>query len=110
MLTIEEIKSRIEPIARQYRLNAVYLFGSYARNEATEKSDIDLLIDRNDSSVRNLFDMSNLYTDIQDALDVEIDIVTTQTLEQESTKRRSPMLVENVYSERIQIFSLSENN
>ena len=43
MLTIEEIKSRIEPIARQYRLNAVYLFGSYARNEATEKSDIDLL-------------------------------------------------------------------
>ena len=110
MLTIEEIKSRIEPIARQYRLNAVYLFGSYARNEATEKSDIDLLIDRNDSSVRSLFDMSNLYTDIQDALDVEIDIVTTQTLEQESTKRRSPMLVENVYSERIQIFSLSENN
>lgn len=110
MLTLEEIKSRIEPIARQYRLNAVYLFGSYARNEATEESDVDLLIDRKDSSVHSLFDMGDLHTALQEALGVEIDIVTTQTLEQESTKQRTPMLIENVYSERRQIFSLSENN
>ena len=110
MLTIEEIQSRITPIARQYRLKAVYLFGSYARNEATEESDVDLLIDRKDSFVHSLFDVGCLYTDIQDALGVEIDIVTTQTLEQESTQQRTPMLIENIYSERIQIFSFSENN
>ncbi len=110
MLTVEEIKSRIEPIARQYRLNAVYLFGSYARGEATEESDIDLLIDRKDSSVHSLFDMGDLYTVLQEALGVEIDIVTTQTLEQESTKQRSPMLIDNLYSERIQIYSCSDNN
>ncbi len=110
MLMVEEIKSRIEPIARQYRLNAVYLFGSYARNEATEESDVDLLIDRKNSSVQSLFDMGSLYDDLKNALGVEIDIVTTQTLEQESTKQRTPMLIENVYSERIQIFTLSDNN
>lgn len=110
MLTIDEIKARINPIARQYRLNAVYLFGSYARNEATEESDIDLLIDREDSSVHSLFDMGDLYTALQEALGVEIDIVTTQTLEQESTKQRTPMLIENIYSERIQIFTRSDNN
>lgn len=43
--TAEEIRRRITPIAVRYRLKAVYLFGSYARGEATDESDIDLLID-----------------------------------------------------------------
>ena len=43
--TIEEIRRRITPVAVRYRLKAVYLFGSYARGEATDESDIDLLID-----------------------------------------------------------------
>ena len=110
MLTIDEIKARINPIARQYRLNAVYLFGSYARNEATEESDVDLLIDREDSSVHSLFDMGSLYDALKDALGVEIDVVTTQTLEQKSTRQRNPMLIDNLYSERIQIYTRSDNN
>lgn len=43
--TAEEIRRRITPVAVRYRLKAVYLFGSYARGEATDESDIDLLID-----------------------------------------------------------------
>ena len=30
--TTQELRSRIEPVARKYGLRAVYLFGSYARN------------------------------------------------------------------------------
>ena len=37
--TIEEIRRIITPIAKKYRLPAVYLFGSYARGDATETSD-----------------------------------------------------------------------
>ena len=40
--TIDEISRRIQPVASAYGLRAVYLFGSYARGEATENSDIDL--------------------------------------------------------------------
>jgi predicted nucleotidyltransferase len=29
--TIDEIKRRIEPVAKEYNLAAVYLFGSYER-------------------------------------------------------------------------------
>lgn len=43
--TIEEIKDIIKPIADKYELPAVYLFGSYARGEADEDSDIDLAVD-----------------------------------------------------------------
>ena len=43
--TVEEIRRRITPVAVRHRLKAVYLFGSYARGEATDESDIDLLID-----------------------------------------------------------------
>lgn len=43
--TVEEIRRCITPIAVRYRLNGVYLFGPYARGEATDESDIDLLID-----------------------------------------------------------------
>lgn len=45
IFTVEEIRRRITPVAVRYRLKAVYLFGSYARGEATDESDVDLLID-----------------------------------------------------------------
>lgn len=44
--TVDGLKACVSPIAKKYGLRAVYLFGSYARNEATEDSDVDLLIDR----------------------------------------------------------------
>lgn len=50
----EELKKRIAPVAKKYGIRAVYLFGSYARNEATEQSDVDILIDRAGSAVRGL--------------------------------------------------------
>lgn len=43
--TAEEIRLRITPVAVRYRLKAVYLFDSYARGEATDESDVELLID-----------------------------------------------------------------
>ena len=47
VLTVNELKTRIAPIAAQYGLKAVYLFGSYARNEATDDSDVDILTGQN---------------------------------------------------------------
>ena len=44
--TIDEIKAIAAPIARSYGVAAMYLFGSYARGEATEKSDLDFRIEK----------------------------------------------------------------
>ncbi|MBL7061044.1 MAG: nucleotidyltransferase domain-containing protein, partial [Actinobacteria bacterium] len=42
---IEEIKKKILPILKDYRVKKIGLFGSYARGEIKENSDIDILIE-----------------------------------------------------------------
>ncbi len=49
--TTAEIAKRVRPVAERYRLNAVFLFGSYARETAAEESDIDLLVAHSYGSV-----------------------------------------------------------
>ena len=44
VLTLEKIMAVVKPIALKYQVEAVYLFGSYARGEATEDSDLDFLV------------------------------------------------------------------
>ncbi|MEG0935713.1 MAG: nucleotidyltransferase domain-containing protein, partial [Clostridia bacterium] len=39
--TLDEIKAIASPIAQQHGVSALYLFGSYARGEATPASDLD---------------------------------------------------------------------
>ena len=45
----EEIAAMVAPLLRKYRAEQAILFGSYARQEATTDSDIDLMIVGGDS-------------------------------------------------------------
>lgn len=74
---IEEIAERVRPIAERYELSKVYLFGSYARGEATEESDVDLLV-----GAENVhgFEFGGLCNDLEKALEKEIDVVTLRGL------------------------------
>ena len=101
--SVEELKQRIAPVAEKYGLREVYLFGSYARSEATEQSDVDILVDRAGSKVRGMFEMGGLYEDLRASVGKEVDLVTTQTLEQSSTRQRTPLFVRNVQTERIRL-------
>ena len=66
--TLEEISRRVRPVAEKYKLKAVYVFGSYARGEANEDSDIDLLIDDTNSGLRGLA-YGGLCYDLEEALE-----------------------------------------
>ena len=44
ILTLSDIKKTVKPLAEKYHISEVYIFGSYARNEATSASDIDFLV------------------------------------------------------------------
>ena len=44
IMSINDIKRIVRPLAEKYRISEVYIFGSYARNEATAHSDIDFLV------------------------------------------------------------------
>lgn len=99
ILSVEELKRRIAPVAEKYGLCSVYLFGSYARGEATETSDVDILIDRAGSRIRGMFDMGGLYDELRVGIGKDIDLITIQTLEQKSTQERTPWFVQNVKAE-----------
>ncbi|MCI9369119.1 MAG: nucleotidyltransferase domain-containing protein [Lachnospiraceae bacterium] len=44
IFTIKDIVNLVKPIAEKYKVKEIYLFGSYARGEATESSDLDFLV------------------------------------------------------------------
>ena len=76
--TVEQIAQRILPVAQKYGLKAVYLFGSYARGDMTNGSDIDLRIDK--GSIRG-FQLAGLLLDLEDSLGVPVDLVPTTSLD-----------------------------
>ena len=67
VLTIDEIR-RLVKDAMDYRPGEVYLFGSYARNQASIHSDIDLILDSNNDLM-----MLNLTGTIERMIGNEID-------------------------------------
>lgn len=77
--SISQIREIASPIAAAYGVKRMSLFGSYARGEATDESDIDLLIDR--TGMASGWAIGGLYSDLQDALGKELDMVTTKGAE-----------------------------
>lgn len=76
-LSITDIKNKIAPICKNYDVAQAYLFGSYARGEATENSDVDIRIDKgNSQKLRGLFDVSGFQLDLMDALGKKVDLIT----------------------------------
>ena len=81
MLTHNKITKVVGEIAPKYGINSVYLFGSYARGDATSNSDCDLRIEG--GNIRSLFDLSGLHLDLKEALGTEINIVLTKNIKPE---------------------------
>lgn len=83
--TIEEIRKIVNEIAKQYGVERVTLFGSYARGEAKNDSDIDLRIDK--GRIRGLFQLSGFHIDLEERLKVHVDVVVTDSLSKEFLER-----------------------
>ena len=69
--TIEEIAKILEEILKDKPVYQVILFGSYAKKEATKKSDVDLVIDT--KSELKGFALLKLICEIKEKLQKEID-------------------------------------
>ena len=74
MPTQENIRNVLESLKAPYALRSVSIFGSYAEGRATEKSDLDLLVEIEQPSV-SLFRLSALKCDLEDALGLPVDVI-----------------------------------
>jgi predicted nucleotidyltransferase len=70
----------LEQTLRRQGLSALYLFGSIARNDASETSDIDLLFDVPPSLRFSLFDQARIQNELADKLNVGVDLVPREGL------------------------------
>ena len=66
MLTQESIGAIVRSVATRFSIEQVYLFGSYARGDATETSDCDFRIVG--GNIRDLYDIADLRLDLEDRL------------------------------------------
>ena len=85
--TISDIQNLVVPIAALYGVERVSLFGSYARGKATPESDIDLHIDK--GAIRGYFKLAGFHRDLEEALDMSVDVLTTGALDKEFLSRIS---------------------
>lgn len=84
MPDIDEIQRIVAPIAHFYGVKRLYLFGSYAKGTASEKSDVDLLVEK--GKPMSLLKLSGMRQMVQEALNLSVDLVTTVGIESDFRK------------------------
>ena len=77
---LREHRDEILAIGERYGVSNIRVFGSVARGEADEQSDLDLLVDA--ASGTGLFDLAGFAIDVQDLMQVFTQIVTVPGLKQ----------------------------
>ena len=83
ILSLADIKQVVKPLAEKYKISEVYLFGSYARNEATAESDIDfLVVGGNGFKLTSVFSFSE---ELRVAFKKEIDVFEISEINADST-------------------------
>ena len=76
--TLKSRREEIMKIAAKHGACNVRIFGSVARGEAGENSDIDFLVELEPG--RSLLDLSKLAVELEDLLNRKVDVVTEQGL------------------------------
>lgn len=105
--TFDEIKARVLPIIQKYHIPAMYLFGSYARGEATENSDLDFLVDTTGTKLTSLLQLGALYCDLEEAFGKSIDLITVRSIMQPSTMESDMDFRKNIMKERVNLHDVA---
>ena len=92
---IEKLKAKADAIKAR-GATSLYLFGSVARDEASDTSDLDLFIDYDPSRKFSLVDLAGIKIYLEDELSTEVDVTTRSSLH--------PWLKEKIETSAIRIF------
>ena len=89
MKTLSEVKEILrkhkKELGEKYKVKSIAIFGSYARNEQKETSDIDILIDYYEPiSLLKLIELENYLSDL---LGVKVDLITKNSIHNPYVKK-----------------------
>ncbi len=92
---IRIIRQRAIPVLRRYGIRRAAVFGSFARGEERQGSDVDLLVDVPEGT--GLFEFVGLKQDLEKRLGCKVDLVSYRGIKRLLRKR--------ILSEQIQIYA-----
>lgn len=94
VLTIDEIKERVIPIVREYGVDSFSLFGSYAKGQADEESDLDFIMD--DGKIKGLIQYFSLINELEEEFHCHVDLI--------SKKGTNKEFLESIKNEEILLY------
>lgn len=98
VLSLQQIKDRCGEVFSEFDVEYCYLFGSYARGEAKEDSDVDLLISTNMSGMQ----FFELVETIRESLRKKVDVLNFGQLAD------NPELVNEILRDGVKIYGKQE--
>ncbi len=90
---IEKIKERINPVLKRFDVKRAAMFGSFARGETGEGSDIDILVEL--EGEKSLLDLVGLKLELEEVLGVKVDVVEYSTVH--------PLLKDRILREQVAV-------
>ena len=100
--SIDEIKHLVAPVAKEFELNEIYLFGSYSRDTANKDSDIDLYIPILPSKIGIRY--FGMLETLKDTFQKDIDIITDDSIFLSAEEHDKFML--EIMKDRVIIYKL----
>ncbi len=85
MMDRNQIDTTIIKYLESYQPERIGIFGSYAREEQTKGSDIDILVSFKETI--SLFDLVRIHQELSDLLGIKVDLVTEGALKNETLKK-----------------------
>ena len=94
VLTLDQIKNTCINVFKNYEVDFCYLFGSYSKCKANEKSDVDLLISTNLTGIK----FFGLVEELRENLKKKVDLVDIHQLNNNET------LIKEILKDGIKIY------
>lgn len=98
ILSLEDIKNACGDVFREYPVGYCILFGSYAKERATEKSDVDLLISTDVTGLR----FFGIAEKLREKLKKKVDLLDLNQL------TRNPVLLDEILKDGIKVYEQPE--
>jgi len=103
LYTQNEIIALVIPVLKQYPVKRAAFFGSYARNEQTQNSDIDLLLDLDvNEAYPEFYYVYDLLNEIEAMTGKRVDHITTKGLASSPSKG----LINNTQAESMWFYEI----
>ena len=99
---ITQIKKLTEPVFKEYGVEKAYVFGSYARGDYNENSDIDIIIVA--KNIKSLLIIGAILEALKQVLQKEVDLIEEECFEEDNIEEWEQEFYDNIKKERLIIY------